>query len=779
MRCLGLKIIPQEVRLATPQKTYLWSCVFNVFCATYCNLPGDMDLNFESCCLSSSCCVCVCGNTEKNILPRHNVKKTHDQGGLRATRNKQSHWFSNFRRSLGSFSSHQTSKPCSFEPPCWWFCKNQLIRPWNAPFLWSSWVRDVCGGICRSAALPPSCGLCICLYFIRRRLLLRRESRKQACLDEFDDEMWNEADDTVERFIPILRQHGLSQSQVLDQAQEIRKRQSSSAGVSLQYLLSSHFEELATSRTGLENPTFHDMKTGFWCGEDALGRDIVCPRDGKLGCALVDWIPRVYRRQQTHHLSWSWKYTLGEIRSAMRLFMQNQSSGQHTAVFFFMCFFVNNQYRILVESHHYDACNDLQELFKQRLRRMGRMVILLDDWKFPVYLSRIWSVYEVYVALDLDVQITIAMPEHVLESFRIVIQQGEPGMQYISKTLVEMDLEKATASTREAEAYVKSEIEHAVGFGAVNRYMKQAMQQWMGTVFQSSDWEGIAEKAADMEVEHLLEMLEQELWHVQGDTVQKYSRLLGQLGMSAEEVLQHVQRIQARQSPEAGVSLRYLLSNEFADLARARTGLENPTFIDMKKPFWLLEDPTPIGIDILCPRDGKLGCALVDWIPPEHRRQQTHFMSWTWKYTMGQLRSALEMFMMNAVPARDPSVIFFYVCFFVNNQFRILVDGAAGSDALENSFQQSLTRIGRMVAVLDTWEQPVYLTRVWTVYEQFVACSLKCPVEFVMPSNSMASLHSQIRQGDIGLKKVRDSICNFELLSCHVFFFCSMSIVFR
>lgn len=106
----------------------------------------------------------------------------------------------------------------------------------------------------------------------------------------------------------------------------------------------------------------------------------------------------------------------------------------------------------------------------------------------------------------------------------------------------------------------------------------------------------------------------------------------------------------------------------------------------------------------------------------------------------------------------------------MNNQFRILVDGAAGSDDLENSFQQSLTRIGRMVAILDTWEQPVYLTRVWTVYEQFVACSLKCPVEFVMPSNSMASLHSQIRQGEIGLKKVADSICNFELLSCHVIF---------
>ena len=33
----------------------------------------------------------------------------------------------------------------------------------------------------------------------------------------------------------------------------------------------------------------------------------------------------------------------------------------------------------------------------------------------------------------------------------------------------------------------------------------------------------------------------------------------------------------------------------------------------------------------------KAGCALVDWIPREHRRQQTHFLSWTWKYTLQQV----------------------------------------------------------------------------------------------------------------------------------------------
>ena len=89
---------------------------------------------------------------------------------------------------------------------------------------------------------------------------------------------------------------------------------------------------------------------------------------------------------------------------------------------------------------------------------------------------------------------------------------------------------------------------------------------------------------------------------------------------------------------------------------------------------------------------------------------------------------------------RTAKEVFFYICFFVNNQFRIIVEGSAmGSDNLEEVFEKNLRRIGRVVAVLDTWQQPVYLQRVWTIYEQYVACSLQVPVTFVMPEHASAS----------------------------------------
>ena len=79
----------------------------------------------------------------------------------------------------------------------------------------------------------------------------------------------------------------------------------------------------------------------------------------------------------------------------------------------------------------------------------------------------------------------------------------------------------------------------------------------------------------------------------------------------------------------------------------------DPTFMEMKTAFWESPDLDPLGADILCPRDGKPGCALVDWIDRDERREQSHFMSWTWQYRLMQVRSALEMYQANssAVPA--------------------------------------------------------------------------------------------------------------------------------
>jgi len=100
------------------------------------------------------------------------------------------------------------------------------------------------------------------------------------------------------------------------------------------------------------------------------------------------------------------------------------------------------------------------------------------------------------------------------------------------------------------------------------------------------------------------------------------------------------------------------------------------------------------------------------------------------------------------------------MCFFTNNQFRILVDGtAAGTDNLETIFEERLIRIGRVLTILDTWDRPIYLTRIWTIFEQHTAAHLDIPVEMVMPEWAAEDILSEIRTGEKGIMRVKTSLC--------------------
>jgi len=213
----------------------------------------------------------------------------------------------------------------------------------------------------------------------------------------------------------------------------------------------------------------------------------------------------------------------------------------------------------------------------------------------------------------------------------------------------------------------------------------------------------------------------------------------------------------ARRSQDAGVSAAYLL-DEFPAVARRATGLQNPTFHDMKVPLFTNGASIHrIGHDRTCPRDGRGGCALVDTLPPEHRRQATHFLSWVWSYDLETFTGALQTWL--RMESLEPGDVFLYVCFLCNNQYRILVEQARqGVDGLESEFEPRLRKIGHMVAMLDTWDLPTYLTRVWPIFEQFTATKLGIPIDMILPSGQQTSFEKELQAGHI--KAVASSLRN-------------------
>jgi len=89
-----------------------------------------------------------------------------------------------------------------------------------------------------------------------------------------------------------------------------------------------------------------------------------------------------------------------------------------------------------------------------------------------------------------------------------------------------------------------------------------------------------------------------------------------------------------------------------------------------------------------------------------------------WSYKVKLFQATLQAWL-ESDPTRDPDEIFLWICFFCNNQYRLEETNA---DDLETVFKGRLSELrdsgGSMIAMLDTWRQPVYLTRIWCVYEQ-------------------------------------------------------------
>jgi hypothetical protein len=71
------------------------------------------------------------------------------------------------------------------------------------------------------------------------------------------------------------------------------------------------------------------------------------------------------------------------------------ASGEGTYIWW--CVFVNNQFRML-EAGIVEEAGDLFNVFGQQLEGIGKMLMCLDKMKGSSYTTRIWCIFEVFVA---------------------------------------------------------------------------------------------------------------------------------------------------------------------------------------------------------------------------------------------------------------------------------------------------------------------------------------------------------------------------------------------
>lgn len=158
-----------------------------------------------------------------------------------------------------------------------------------------------------------------------------------------------------------------------------------------------------------------------------------------------------------------------------------ESDADAEKVFLSMCFFVNNQYRILVKKETHGAA-ELEQVFESNLKRIGNVIAILDTFRSPVYLTRIWTIFEQFTSVKLDVPVHMILPEEAGKELLEQLKKGEEGIQYVKEEITKVDCENAKASMPEDEEAVKELIKQHFKFEYVDEKIVEFMLQWVSKV---------------------------------------------------------------------------------------------------------------------------------------------------------------------------------------------------------------------------------------------------------------------------------------------------------
>ena len=175
----------------------------------------------------------------------------------------------------------------------------------------------------------------------------------------------------------------------------------------------------------------------------------------------------------------------------------------------------------------------------------------------------------------------------------------------------------------------------------------------------------------------------------------------------------------ARSYPVWGVDLDHLRSlvkvhPEFAswDIGRLCVEFIKPTTKNMSYAEFLMLDETTKG-----------------FVKPK----ADFFVSYAWSLTFGQVLDALEGL-----------AGFAWIDVFALNQNS---STTISTEDLQGVFGQALKTIGKVYMIASPWRKPVIVTRIWCVFEQYMASELKVDVELLLSKKEEEDLKRAIESG--------------------------------
>mmetsp|Transcript_9598 Transcript_9598/g.12088 ORF Transcript_9598/g.12088 Transcript_9598/m.12088 type:complete len:581 (-) Transcript_9598:106-1848(-) len=257
------------------------------------------------------------------------------------------------------------------------------------------------------------------------------------------------------------------------------------AGVSIHWLKHGFIKE-AISMGRSEDSNIYEMEDLRSTTHGVIrtkGKNTICPRDGKMGAAYVDCLKGEDNVGPANlMLSYGWGYSIGDITDTLLDYCQsNELDPKRTYVW--ICCLCNNQHRVAAsikgKRDSESTFEEFQNTFHSRVVEIGHIVALMCPWDKPIYITRIWCIFELYVASQTpDCKLTIAMPPR--EKARMVNVLRQPaGVENLYKNLAATKVENANATEELDRVRILQMVRNGPGYNGLNMKVNLLLRDWV------------------------------------------------------------------------------------------------------------------------------------------------------------------------------------------------------------------------------------------------------------------------------------------------------------
>ena len=101
----------------------------------------------------------------------------------------------------------------------------------------------------------------------------------------------------------------------------------------------------------------------------------------------------------------------------------------------------------MLESGTQTGSDELKAVFESHLGEAGRMLLMLDSFVDPKYITRAWCIFESFVCISKSLEMTIILPERSRDKFRETLDTAG-GFSKLLVAFEAMDVRYAEASSK-------------------------------------------------------------------------------------------------------------------------------------------------------------------------------------------------------------------------------------------------------------------------------------------------------------------------------------------